>query len=182
MATAIIQPIAGVSANRETEIEAIYPSIAGGAIGGLIGSIMTIPASLPHGSGITMPLFLGIKLAVYIAIGGALIPLGIAGYALHKLTGRYYVLTNRSIQERGIIGGAMSNQLALTEIQNIEISIPASYSFYDAGNVLLQNAQGKTLMTLKAIQRPERLSQILIDAREARVRSDESLANIQGRS
>lgn len=181
MATAIIQPIAGVSANRETEIEVVYPSIAGGIIGSLIGSLMGIVAAFPPGQGITKPVLLGIKLLLYIALGAVLLPLGLLGYIVHKLLGKCYSLTNRSIQERGILGGAMSQQLALSEIQGIEITTAAGYEFFQAGDLNLQNAQGSTLMTLQAIPNPERLSQILIDAREARLQSDASLAQIQSR-
>ena len=181
MATAIIQPIAGVSANRETDIEVVYPSIAGEFIGSIIGSLMGIVAAFPSGEGIMKPVLLGIKLSLYIALGAILLQLGLLGYIVHKLLGKCYTLTNRSIQERGILGGAMSQQLALSEIQNIEITTAGGYEFYNAGDLNLQNAQGSTLMTLKAIPYPERLSQILIDAREARLQSDASLAQIQSR-
>lgn len=181
MSTAVIQPIAGVSANRETEIEAVYPSIAGGIIGSLIGSLMGIIAAFPAGKGLLKPIFLAIKLALYISLGAALLPLGLLGYILHKLFGKYYSLTNRSIQERGIIGSAMTQQLSLPEIQDIEITKAAGYEFYNAGDLNLLNAQGSTLMTLKAIPNPSRLCQILFDARDARMQSDASLAQIEAR-
>lgn len=182
MATAVVQPIAGVSANRETEIEAIYPSIAGGVLGGLIGSIMGVVGSFPAGIGPLKPVFLGVKLILSVAVGAALLPLSLLAYALHKLTGSYYSLTNRSIQERSIIGGAMSKQVALSDIQNIEIESFGGYEFYNVGDVVLQNAQGASLMTIKAVPYPERVSQIVIDAREARLRSDASLELIQARA
>lgn len=181
MATAIAQPIAGVSANRETEIESVYPSIAGGFLGIVIGTIMGIVSGFPVVGGFLKPVFLAIKLALYVAVGGLLLPLGLLAYAMHKLLGSYYVVTNRSVQKRSFIGGAMSEQLALADFQEIKISDVGGYAFYNAGDVLLQNAQGVTLMTLEAIPYPERLSQILIDARNARLHSDASLANIQAR-
>lgn len=182
MSTAVIQPIAGVSANRETEIEAVYPSIVSGVIGTLIGSLMGIASTVPSGKGLSKPVFLAIRLGLSVALGGALLPLGLLGYILHKLTGKYYSLTNRSIQERGIIGSAMTQQLALSEIQDIEITKGAGYDFFVAGDVNLLNAQGATLMTLKAIPNPARLAQIVIDARDARLQSDASLAQIEARS
>lgn len=174
MATAIAQPIAGVSSSRETEIEAIYPSIAVGVLGGVIGSIMEPVASIP---------VLVLRLPLYVIVGAAMAPLALLGYFLSKAAGSCYVLTNRSVQQRTILGGAMTQQTALNEIHSIEIDTHQSgYQFHNVGDLHLQNAQGTTLMTLKAIPNPERLSQILIDAREARMRSDQSLATIQARS
>ncbi len=173
MTTATVQPIAGVSANRETDIEAIYRSIAGGAIGGLIGSIMGGVAGIP---------VLPIRLAVYIAVGAALLPLGLLGYFVDKIFGSYYVLTNRSIQERAILGNALIKQIALTDFEEIEIATKGGYEFHRVGDLNLQSSKGATLMTLSAISYPERLSQVLFDAREARIQSDDSLSVIQGRS
>lgn len=181
MATVIVQPIAGVSSSRETEVEVIYPSIAGGVIGWLIGSIMGLVAALPVLPGILKLPTLAIRLSAYVIVGGALLPLALLGYILHKLLGNYYVLTNRSIQDRSILGGAMSSQMALADIENIEISTAAGYEFHRVGDVNLQNAQGVSLMTLKAISYPERLSQIILDVRAARTCSDASFATIQAR-
>ncbi|QDT35506.1 hypothetical protein [Thalassoglobus polymorphus] len=175
MATATVQPIAGVSANREADIEAIYPSIAGSALGGLIGSIMDGVAGVP---------FLPLRLVISILVGALLLPLALLAYILTKLFGSYYVLTNRSIQQRNIIGNALSQQIALTDFEEIEIASSGSggYKFHRTGDLNLQNAKGTTLMTLTAISYPERLSQIIFDAREARIQSDESLSIIQNRA
>lgn len=172
MTTAAIQPIAGVSAGKENDIEAIYPSIAGGALGGLIGSIMGAIASVP---------LLPLRLLVYIAVGAVCLPYAILAYALSKVTGSYYLLTNRSVQKRTILGGAMTQQVALSEIEEIVISTRSAYAFYHAGDVELQNASGNTLMVLEAVTYPDRVAQVIVDAREARRRSDASLAAIQAR-
>ncbi|WP_417849537.1 hypothetical protein [Thalassoglobus sp.] len=173
MATATVQPIAGVSANREADIEAIYPSVAGSALGGLIGSIMDGVAGVP---------FLPLRLVISILVGALLLPLGLLAYILTKLFGSYYVLTNRSIQQRSIIGNALSQQIALTDFEEIEITSSGGYKFHRTGDLNLQNAKGTTLMTLTAISYPERLSQIIFDAREARMQADASLAIIQNRA
>ncbi len=181
MATAIAQPIAGVSANRESEIEVIYPAIAGGFLGGIIGNVMGIAAGVPSGKGIAGTVLLAVQLTLYVALGAACIPLVLLAYVFNKVLGYSYVLTNRSVLQRSFLGGSLHSQVALGEISDIEITTESGYEFHRVGDLNLQNAQGTTLMTITAIPYPERLCQIIFDAREARVQSDESLATIQAR-
>lgn len=180
MATAIAQPIAGVSANRETEIEVIYPSVAGGFLGAIIGNIMSIATGIPSGKGIAGTILLAIRLALYVALGSVCVPLVLLAYAM-KVFGSSYVLTNRSVQQRSFFGGSMSNQVALGDIADIEVTTESGYEFHRVRDLNLQNAQGATLMTIAAIPYPERLCQIIFDAREARVQSDDAFAAIQAR-
>ncbi len=181
MATAIAQPIAGVSANRETEIEVIYPSVAGSFLGVIIGNLMGIAAKVPSAKGIAGTVLLAVQLTLYVVLGTICTPLVLMAYVLNKVLGHSYVLTNRSVQQRSFLGGSMRNQVALSDISDIEITTESGYEFHRVGDLNLQNAQGATLMTITAIPYPERLSQIIFDAREARVQSDDSLATIQAR-
>lgn len=168
------QPIAGVSSNRETEIEVIYPSVASGVVGRLAGAIMGAAAATP---------FLPLRLLVMVIVGALLgVPLGLLAYALTRLFGNCYVLTNRSIRARSIVGAKSGPATPLADIAGISIARRPSYKFHRVGDLNLENAQGDVLMTIPAIPYPERLRQVIVDAREARLRSDESLAAIQKRT
>lgn len=174
MLVAAAQPIAGVSANRETEIEVIYPSVAAGALGKLIGGIMGLAELVP-----TVPL----RLLAYVLLGIPMSVLGVLAYALSKLFGNSYVLTNRSIYPKSIIKGRMGKQVPLSEIAQIDISTSGSgYRFHRVGDVHLENAQGNVLLTIPAVTFPGRLKQVILDARAARMLSDESLTLIQKRT
>jgi hypothetical protein len=172
MSVAIAQPIAGVSANRETEIEVVYPSVAAGGLGQLIGSIMGIPAGIS---------FTPLRVMLYVILGSVMLPLGILAYALSKLFGSCYVLTNRSVKARKIIGSQQFAQVSLGEIERIEITQQGGYAFHRVGDLKLENASGNVLMVIPAISFPERLRQVILDARNARQESDQSLARIQAR-
>jgi len=172
MMTTMVQAIAGVSPSRESEIESFFPGIGSGAIGQLIGGILGgVQNSIP---------VLAIRLPVLIALGAACAPLAAIAYFL-RLLGSRYTLTNRSVQQRKIIGGSLVSQVALSDIDSIEIQTRSGYDFHRVGDVVLMNAQGAAQMTIEAIAFPERLRQIIIDARDARVLSDASLAHIDAR-
>ncbi len=172
MNVATMQPIAGVSASHEADIEAVYPSIARGLLGQLIGIIMgTVYAAIPVNI---------IRFPLMVVVGAAMIPFALLGYAL-RLLGTCFIITNRSVQEQTILGKTLVKQLALSEIDNIEIEVKSSYVFHHVGDVNLLNAQGQVLMSIPAIANPERLRQILFDARNARVQSDQALATINRR-
>lgn len=171
MIVATAQPISGVSANRETEIEVIYPGVAGGAIGKLVGVIMGGANSLP---------FTPLRLAACVVVGTAMVPLALAGYFL-KLLGSCFVLTNRSVFARSILTARKGTTVALSDIASVGISRGAGYEFHRVGDVELLGAQGNVLLTIPAIAYPERLKQIILDARAARQEADASLAVIQRR-
>lgn len=171
MATATApQPISGVSAGRETIIEDVYPSIAASGLGRFLGRLLdSIPVSI-NGIRLSQALF-----APVVA------PLALAGYLQFKVTGPVYILTNRSIQKRSSLSRNLQQSLALSEIEDIAVSVSAGQQFYRAGDLQLLNARGDVVMTLEGIPRPERFRQVILDARAARVRSDRSLEAIRSR-
>jgi len=170
----LAQPIAGVPANRETEIEVVYPSIASGALGRFIGMFMGMASHVP-----TLPL----RLLAYVALGLPMAGLAVLAYALNKISGTCYVLTTQSITPRPIVGGRPGKAVPLSEIAEIEITSSGSgYEYHRVGDLVLQNAQGATLLTIPAIAFPQRLKQIILDTQNARLLSDESLAVIRGRA
>lgn len=171
MATATApQPIAGVSAGRETVIEDLYPSIAASGLGQALGRLMdSVPGAIS-----------GIRLS-HLLFGPIVAPLGVIGYLQFKVTGPVYHLTNRSIQKRGAMSHRLMGQVSLAEIDNIAVDVLPGQAFFQSGNLQLLNAKGDVLLELEGIPRPERFRQIILDAREARVRNDHSLEVIQSR-
>lgn len=170
--TVVSQPIAGVSAKKEAELEAVYPSVAAGQLGRGIGMVMELAEQVP-----TLPL----RLIAYLVLGAAMSPFGVLAYALSKLTGGYYLLTNRSIQSRSILGGQLRSSVPLADIAHIEIQQQSGYAFHRVGDLVLIGASGQELLRIAAIPYPERLKHGIQEARTARLLSDESLAHIDSR-
>lgn len=173
MSVALAQPIAGVSASREAEIEVIYPSVATGASGQLIGVLMGAANSVP-----TTPL----RLLAAVLVGIPLSVVGVLAYGMNKVFGNCYVLTNRNVSIRTILSGRTIKSVPLAEISRIEISTSGTgYTFHRVGDVQLENAQGQTILNLAGVSYPQRVKQIILDAQAARMLNDESLAQIQRR-
>jgi len=173
MSVVAAQPIAGVSANREAEIEIFYPSVAAGKLGQLIGEVMGLANLVP-----TTPL----RLLASIILGIPMSLLAVLAYALNKLFGRCYLLTNRSVSIKSILGSRLSQTIALRDIAQIETSTSGSgYRFHRAGDVSLENAQGNILLTIRAVTSPQRVKQVILEAQAARLLNDESLSVIQNR-
>lgn len=165
-------PIAGVSANKEATLETVYPSVAATFLGKLIGSFLSIPAGIP---------FTPLRLALFLVFGGIVIPFALLAYAIVKVTGTCFEVTNRSVCERNVIGWQKRREVPLTDIAEFQIATQEGYDFHRVGDVLLNNAQGNTLMTVPAIAYPQRFVHVLQEAREARLRSDETLKHINAR-
>lgn len=170
MAATLAQPIAGVSASRETLIETVYPSVAANGLGRILGVLMDcIPLSI-----------LGVKLS-HVIFAPIAAPIGAALYLLQKAFGNRYELTNRSVIVRTSLGGQMVKQVPLTDIESIEIEVHGGYSFHNAGDVVLYNGRGDKLLVVPGITWPRRFRQIVLDARHARTESDSSLKQIESR-
>ncbi|WP_437203111.1 hypothetical protein [Planctomicrobium sp. SH664] len=174
MSVITAQPIAGVSAGRETEIESIYPSVAGGFLGRLIGVLMGAAGSI-------LP-FTPFRQLLQLLMGTLLAPLGALAYLLTKLLGDYYVLSNRTVTRKKMIGGKVIKQVPLSDVAHISIATPPGSAFHRTGDVQLEDAAGNLLLVISAIQFPQRLRQVILDARDARIRNDESLATIRARA
>lgn len=170
MAATMAQPIAGVSASRETLIETVYPSVAANAVGRILGMLMDcIPVSI-----------LGVKLS-HLLFAPIAAPIGAALYLLQKVTGNRYELTNRSLISRTSLGGQLIKQVPLADIADIEIETHAGYSFHNVGDVIAYDGRGEKLLVVPAVAWPARFRQIVLDARHARMESDSSLKQIESR-
>jgi hypothetical protein len=172
MATTVTRPqaVSGVSAGVENEIETSYPSIAASTLGKILGRLMNLfPGRI-----------CGIRIS-HILLAPIVIPLALVGYVKYKFVDPKYVLTNRSIQVRGNLTNNLWQQVALADIDNIAIIIAPGQEFYHAGNLELVDARGETLLVLDGVPYPQRLRQIILDARDARLQNDAALKAIEAR-
>ncbi len=170
MPTAVASPIAGVTPNRETLIEEVWPSIAATSTGRLIGQICnSIPAKI-NGVRISQILFA-------LPLGG----IGALWYLGTKVTGQRYSLTNRTVQVRSSIGDRLFSQIKLEDIAEISVVVRPGQEFHNAADLEIKNERGDVIMTLQGVVCPQRFRQVILDAREARIRNDASLATINAR-
>lgn len=171
MSTAVLpQAIAGVSAGKETLIEAVYPSICASWLGRTIGSICH---SIPVKVG-------GVKLSCLL-FALPLAPLALVGYVMSKLTWNRYELTNRGIGIWKSLGNVRLQQIALTDFTDIAVDVQPGMAFYHAGDLQLLNGKGDVVLLLAGVPHPLRFRQLILEARSARMESDASLATIQAR-
>ena len=163
--------ITGVHASDEVEIRSKYPSIAATGLGCVLGSVFdSIPVRI-----------WGVKLSNLLFVL-PLAPLGVLLYALMKLTGERYVLTNRSVQRWAAVGVQQYQSVSLSDIAEIEYVQQAGQKFFHAGDLILVNAKGDPLMTIKGIQNADVFQQTVLRARDARNQTEESLETIAARA
>jgi len=165
------QPISGVSAGAEAHVDTVYPSITATGPGRIVGQVMdSIPTRIN-----------GIKLS-QILFGLPLAPLGLTVYALQKIFGHKYVLTNRSLQIYKALGVQLDRQIALADIDNIAIVVRPGQAAFASGDLEVLNDRGEPILVLEGVPRPERFRQEILECRDARRLSDASLKTIQARA
>ena len=171
MATAIRpQAISGVSSQVENVIMTVYPSIAAWGPGQVIGMLSDL-----------IPLKLGSVTVSHLLIAPLLAPFAALLYFGQKVIGSRYVLTNRAVQSWAALGERMNGQAALPEIAEIEIERHAGQAFFHAADLVIRNAAGDVLLRLEGVVRPNVFRQIILEARDARMQTEASLATIQKR-
>jgi hypothetical protein len=171
MATAIRpQAISGVSSQVENVVMTVYPSIAAWGPGQLVGMLSDL-----------IPLKLGSVKLSHLLIAPILAPLAALLYFAQKVFGSRYVLTNRSVQSWAAMGERMNAQAPLTEIAEIEIERRAGQAFFHAADLVVRNAAGDVTLRLEGVVRPDVFRQTILEARDARIQTEASLATIQKR-
>jgi hypothetical protein len=155
-----------------------YPSIAATIMGQRIGRLCNaVPLKT---NGVPWP-----RLLIAILFWPMVVPLamtvGLLLYFYTKLFGKRYVLTNRSLQVRQMIGVRTFAQASLADIKEIVIRELPGQSFYKAADLVATGADGKTLVRLEGVQRPAVFRQTILEARDARTSVEESLKAIQAR-
>ena len=167
MTTAII----GVHASSESEIRSKYPSIASTALGRVLGNLYeSIPIRI-----------WGIKLS-YLVFVLPTAPIGVLLYVVTKLAGERYVLTNRSVQRWAVIGQKQFQSIGLTDVAEIEYVQLPGQEYYHAGDLILKNAKGDSLMRISGVKDADVFRQIIEKARDARIGAERSLEAIEARA
>lgn len=170
--TALPQPISGVSSNRETVLETVFPGVATTFLGRLIGSVM----GAVYGVG-PLP----VRLVALVIVGAIFAPLGALLYFYTKVVGSYYVVTNRTVQQRTVLSQVMTKQVNLADVDSVEVQLQDGYDFHLCGDVVLLSSRGDELLVIPAIQYPKRLAHVILESRDARMQSDASLKHMQAR-
>jgi len=164
--------ISGVSPSTEATVMTIYPSIA------CIG----LARNLARFAYEILPLkIFGVKLS-YLLFVLPTAPLSILMYAMLKITGDRYTLTNRSVQKWKSLGSDKVKQIALTDIVSIEVRELPGQKFYKAADLYLMGAkEDEVLMVLAGVPYPHIFKQTIVEARDARQMVAKSLETIKAR-
>ena len=178
MSNAKSQAISGVSAGTEAEIMTAYPSVAAMGAGQSIGRLCdAVPLKT---NGVPWP-----RLVVAILFWPIVVPfaltVGLLLYSYMKLLGKRYVLTNRSLEVRQMIGVRNYAHANLTDIKQVIIRELPGQAFYKAADLIGTGADGKTIIRLEGVQRPAVFRQTILEARDAKSQIEESLKAIQSR-
>jgi len=165
------QAITGVSSSSETQIRCRYPSAAATALGRLVGQICeSVPVRI-----------WGVKLS-YLLFALPLAPVGLLVYALQKIGGERYVLTNRSVQRWAAFGARQIQSVSLNSISGIDVRQLPGQEFFRAADVVLLNAKGDPLMTLAGVPQADILRRTILESRDARTLTEQSMATIAARA
>lgn len=172
------QPISGVSAGVESEIMTSYPSIAATGLGRQIGVLCNAVPLKTHG--VSWPRLL-VALPLWLVVVPFAASVGLTLYTLSKVFGNRYVLTNRSLQVRQMIGVRTLNQASLADIKDVVIQELPGQSFHKAADLIAVGGDRKPLIRLEGVVRPEVFRQTILEARDARIQVEESLKAIRSR-
>lgn len=163
--------ISGVSATHEAEVMTVYPSISAGGFGRLLGQVYDcIPVRV-----------MGVKFSHLVFVLPTA-PIAILLYALQKLFGKRYTLTNRHVQIWMALGNKKVSQVQLQDIVDVEIRELPGQSFYKSADLVL--VTGKTKedpIILSGVPRPHVFRQTLLKSRDARIQVGKSLETIKAR-
>jgi hypothetical protein len=172
------QAISGVSAGTEAEIMTAYPTLAATGLGRAIGSLCDAVPLKTYGIPWWRMMIAAVLALVVVPIAGTI---GLILYFVTKMTGQRFVLTNRALQVRQMIGVRLNSQASLSDIKSIDIQELPGQAFYKAADLLVKGGDGKTLVRLEGVQRPAVFRQTILEARDARQQVEESLKAIQSR-
>lgn len=164
------QAIAGVSPNSEAVVMIEYPSICAGGIGQLLGSIyeaIPLPFGLP-------------KLSYIFALATA--PLGVLLYALQKVFGNRYVLTNREVQVWTARTKVKVSSVPLEKVSEVELDQRPGQVFFKAADLSFKGANGETLLKLTGVKDAAAFRNAILRTVEARRSVAESLSRIEARA
>lgn len=148
-----------------------YPSIAAGLPGQLLGRLYEcVPIRL---------LGMGPSLSHIFALLTA--PLGVMLYALQKLFGSRYVLTNRSVQVWASRTNRLISSIGLDEFDHLELNQGPGQVFFKAQDIHFVNGAGKIVMKLSGVKDAGSFRNAIKGAADARRLVKQSMDRIAAR-
>jgi hypothetical protein len=170
MATAHVQPIAGVSTGGETEIMSVFPSIAATGIGRGLGRLFN---AIPMGSG-------PVRLS-HLLFTLPFAPVAVLLYFVQKISGQRFMLTNRALVVKSALGRREAARVDLPAIAGVRVVQQPGQEFYRCADVQLLDAAGKAILRLPAIPQAAIFRASILKARDAVLMVKSSLDVINAR-
>lgn len=155
----------------ETLVMVKFPSVACTAVGRWLGRAY---------ESISVPKVNGIKPSHLLFVLPSS-PVAAVVYFWLKALGEKYLLTNRSVQTCKAFTDQVVSQVALSDIETIDVCQDSGQRFYNAADLHLKDAAGKTLLVLSGIPRADVFRQTILEARDAWTQVRAALEHIQAR-
>lgn len=166
------QPVAGVSSTEKTTMLVVFPSIAATPLGRLIGRLMeSIPLPCPARR---------IKLSYWV-FGPLLALPAMLLYFWLKITGKRYVITNRTLEVWNASGRRLITEVPLERIGEVTWEQLPGQEYYRAANVVALDAAGEPLVELEGVPTPWTFREAVLKARDAHVKTLQALETIRQR-
>lgn len=165
-----VQAISGVSPDQDTTMMTVYPSISAGGLGRLIGSAMEfLPVRI-----------LGLKPSNLI-VGPIALPFALLAYAVTKVIGTRYRLSNRVVQIWASIGERRISEVALADVDSIDVEEMSGQAFYKSADLVFRKGNGDVLMRMPGVVRADIFRRTILKARDAHNSVAGSMATIAAR-
>lgn len=164
------QAIRGVSLSSEAPLEDIYPSIASTGVGKALDRLYNL---IPQGFG-------QIRLS-YLLFVPPTAPLALLSYLTLKVTGERYAITNRGVKRVRVLGGQTLQQAAFEDMHEIQIDPESRSEFFQTADIRLNDIHGQTLLALRGVPRPDRVVDVIREAKRARGQVKDALDRIAAR-
>jgi hypothetical protein len=165
-----VQPIAGVSSRSESVVMTEHPSIGAWWPGQVLGSLYECIPLQVCGLTISHLLF---------ALPTA--PIAVGLYFLQKVTGEYFVLTNRSVQIWAVRSGRRISSVDLSQVEDVTVTQAPGQKFFKAGDILLRRASGEIIQRLRGVPDAPSFCNAIRRTAEARRTVKSAMATIEAR-
>jgi len=147
-----------------------HPSIAAGMLGQALGTLYEcIPLRI---CGLTLSHLLFVLPTA---------PIAIALYFLQRLTGEYFVLTNRSVQIWAARLGRRVSTVDLSEVGEVEVTQAPGQRFYKAGDILIRSHSGEIIQQLRGVPDAPSFCNAIRRMAESRRMVQSAMASIEAR-
>ena len=167
-----VQAIAGVSSSSEAVVMTEYPSIAAGGVGQLLGRLYECLPLKIFGFGPSLSHLFALLTS----------PLGVLLYALQKLFGHRYELTNRAVKIWASRSDRLISSIGLSDFDHIELHQLSGQVFYKASDIRFVGAAGETLLKLSGVKDAGAFKNAIERAAEAGRFVKSSMARIEARA